>query len=106
MNGKDKKDLDLIVYRLDEADEKRAELKVDIQRQMTKIHQSMQEAHAKTAEDLKFIKENLFNPNTGLWAETTANTGFRKNATKTFWVLIPTTIFASLKVLWDYIQKA
>ena len=31
---------------------------------------------------LKFIKENLFNPHEGLWAETKLNTQFRENTTK------------------------
>ena len=29
-----------------------------------------------------FIKENLFNPHEGLWAETKLNTQFRENTTK------------------------
>ena len=32
--------------------------------------------------DIKFIKENLFNPNEGLWAETKENTRFRENSQK------------------------
>ena len=32
--------------------------------------------------DIKFIKENLFNPHEGLWAETKQNSQFRKNTTK------------------------
>ena len=32
--------------------------------------------------DIKFIKENMFNPHEGLWAETKQNTQFRKNTTK------------------------
>jgi len=105
MNGKEKKDLELIVYRLDEADKKREELKDDLEQKIEEIHTSMVEAHQKTSEDLKFIKENLFNPNEGLWAETKANSAFRANATKSFWVLIPTTLFASLKIVWDYIAQ-
>ena len=31
---------------------------------------------------LNFIKENLFNPHKGLWAETKQNTQFREDATK------------------------
>ena len=31
---------------------------------------------------IKFIKENLFNPHTGLWAETKQNTQFRENSQK------------------------
>ena len=32
--------------------------------------------------DLKFIKENLFNPHEGLWAETKLNTQFRTETRK------------------------
>ena len=32
--------------------------------------------------DIKFIKENLFNPHEGLWAETKQNSQFRKDTTK------------------------
>ncbi len=32
--------------------------------------------------DIKFIKENMFNPHEGLWAETKLNTQFRKDTTK------------------------
>ena len=32
--------------------------------------------------DIKFIKENLFNPHEGLWAETKLNSQFRQNTTK------------------------
>ena len=31
---------------------------------------------------IKFIKENLFNPHEGLWAESKQNTQFRKDTTK------------------------
>ena len=60
MNGKDKQDLNGILQRMDHADEDR-----------TEIH-----------EDIKFIKENMFNPHKGLWAETKLNSQFRANTTK------------------------
>ena len=60
MNGQDKKDLNVILQRMDQADKDRS-----------KIH-----------EDIKFIKENLFNPHEGLWAETKQNSQFRVNTTK------------------------
>ena len=60
VNGQDKKDLNVILQRIDQADKDR-----------DKIHQ-----------DIKFIKENLFNPHKGLWAETKQNTQFREDATK------------------------
>ena len=60
MNGQDKKDLNVILELMDQSDKDR-----------DKIHQ-----------DIKFIKENLFNPHKGLWAETKQNTQFREDATK------------------------
>ena len=60
MNGKDRNDLDVILQRMEQADvDRRA------------IHK-----------DIKFIKDNLFNPHKGLWAEAKLNTQFRENATK------------------------
>ena len=60
MNGQDKKDLNVILQRMDQADTDREQ-----------IHS-----------DIKFIKENLFNPHKGLWSETKQNTQFRQSATK------------------------
>ena len=42
----------------------------------------METAHQKTDENLSFIKENLFNPHEGLWAETKLNSQFRKDSQK------------------------
>ena len=60
MNGKDKQDLNVILERMAQADKDR-----------TSIHT-----------DIKFIKENLFNPHDGLWAETKQTPQFRENTTK------------------------
>ena len=60
VNGQDKKDLKVILERMNKADKHREP-----------IHQ-----------DIKFIKENLFNPHEGLWTETKQNTQFRENTTK------------------------
>ena len=60
MNGQDKKDLNVVLERMDQADKDRENIQKDI----------------------KFIKENLFNPHDGLWAETKQNTQFRENANK------------------------
>ena len=60
MNGQDKKDLNVILERMEQADRDRDEM------------------HA----DIKFIKENMFNPHDGLWTETKQNTQFRQSATK------------------------
>ena len=60
LNGQDKKDLNVILERMDQADKDR-----------DKIHT-----------DIKFIKENLFNPHEGLWAETKQNSQFRTDTKK------------------------
>ena len=60
MNGQDKKDLNVILEQMKQADKDREQMHVDI----------------------KFIKENLFNPHEGLWAETKLNSQFRENTTK------------------------
>jgi len=60
MNGQDKKDLNVILERMEQADKDRDQMHTDI----------------------KFIKENLFNPHQGLWTETKQNTQFRENTTK------------------------
>ena len=57
MNKTDKENLKLIEYRLDEQD-KRVKL----------LHQEFDEKLGSIHTDIKFIKENLFNPETGLWA--------------------------------------
>ena len=60
MNGQDKKDLNVILERMVQADKDREQMHTDI----------------------KFIKENLFNPHEGLWAETKLNSQFRENTAK------------------------
>ena len=79
MNGNDKKDLNVIIQRMEQSDKDR-EL----------MHQ-----------DIKFIKENLFNPREGLWAESRLNTQFRLNTSK--WRMPIGLGFISLAVkhVWD-----
>ena len=60
LNGQDKKDLNVILERMVQSDKDREQMHTDI----------------------KFIKENLFNPHEGLWAETKLNSQFRENTTK------------------------
>ena len=71
MNQKEKQHLELVNYKIDA-------LKEDIER----LQHNMNDAHRKTDESLRFIKENLFNPNEGLWAETKKNTQFREDSQK------------------------
>ena len=60
MNGQDKKDLNVILERMEQADKDRDTMHIDI----------------------KFIKENMFNPHKGLWAETKLNSQFREDSKK------------------------
>ena len=70
MNKQDKQDLELILYRLNEQDKSVGKLENHFNQKFNEIH-----------EDISFIKENLFNPSEGLWAETKQNTQFRKSTT-------------------------
>ena len=56
LNGQDKKDLNVILERMEQADKDRDQMHTDI----------------------KFIKENLFNPHEGLWQESKQNTQLEK----------------------------
>ena len=60
MNGQDKQDLNVILEQMKQADKDREQMHTDI----------------------KFIKENMFNPHEGLWAETKLNSQFRQNSQK------------------------
>lgn len=82
MNGQDKKDLNVILVRMDQADSDRS-----------KIH-----------DDIKFIKENLFDPHDGLWAETKQNTQFRDNTTRWRGVIGAGFIGLIFKQLYDLVK--
>ncbi len=55
MNGKDREDLQVILYRLDEHEKKLDSLKT-----------AMDTSHNKTEETLEFVRKNLFDPDKGL----------------------------------------
>ena len=61
------------------------------------IHQKIDQVQS----DIKFIKENMFNPHQGLWAETKRNTTFRTDTKK--WRGVVGTGFIGLifKQIWD-----
>ena len=71
MNQHDRKQLDIAHLKLD-----------DMRQDLVDLKNDMEKAHQKTDESLSFIKENLFNPHEGLWAETKENTRFRENSQK------------------------
>ena len=71
MNQQDRKEFEIVHLKIDE-------LKKDIE----KLNTDITKAHLKTDDSLSFIKENLFNPKEGLWAETQLNTHFRESASR------------------------
>jgi|TARA_R100001463_G_C3471863_1_gene215986 hypothetical protein len=71
MNATDRKEFDLIHSKID-----------DIKKDIDEMKHDMSMAHGKSEESLRFIKENLFNPHEGLWAETKQNTQYRENSQK------------------------
>ena len=71
MNQQDRKEFEIVHLKIDE-------LKSDI----LKLQADMEKAHLKTDDSLSFIKENLFNPNEGLWAETKLNSQYRESSNK------------------------
>ena len=71
MNQSDRKEFELIHNKIDYITKSVEDLKHD-----------MSMAHGKTDESLRFLKENLFNPHEGLWAETKQNTSFRESTSK------------------------
>ena len=79
VNGQDRKDLNVILERMDQADKDREQ-----------IHS-----------DIRFIKENLFNPHNGLWTETKQNTQFRENTTKWRGIMGTGVIGLFLKQVYD-----
>ena len=94
MNTKDKENLKLIEYRLDEQDERVKLLHTEFNTKLGDIHT-----------DIKFIKENLFNPETGLWAETKQNTLHRQNTSKWRMVIGAGVIAAIGDMIWDMFTK-
>ena len=79
VNGQDKKDLNVILERMEQAEKDRAQMHTDI----------------------KFIKENLFNPHEGLWAETKQNSQFRQSTTKWRSVIGVGVVGLIGKQIWD-----
>ena len=83
MNGQDKKDLNVILERMEQADKDREQMHTDI----------------------KFIKENMFNPHEGLWSETKLNSQFRIDSKKWRYPAGVGLITLVVKNVWDTIIK-
>ena len=90
MNQADKKEFELIHNKID-----------NITSSLYELREEMDKAHQKVDENLRFVKENMFNPHDGLWAETKLNTQFRESTSK--WRGVIGTGFVGLfvKHIWD-----
>ena len=71
MNQADRKEFDIIHEKIDNINHIVNDIKVTSEGQ-----------HEMLRQDIKFVKENMFNPHEGLWAETKQNTQFRVNSQK------------------------
>ena len=94
MNKTDKQDLKLIEFRLDAQDESVKNLHIEFDEKLGQIYT-----------DIKFIKENLFNPETGLWAETKLNTQHRQNTTKWRTIVGGGVIALMIDMFWGMFTK-
>ena len=93
MNQHDRKQLEIAHLKLD-----------DMRQDIVDLKNDMEKAHQKTDESLSFIKENLFNPHEGLWAETKLNTQFRTDTKKWRGVVGAGFIGLIFKHVWDIFQ--
>ena len=50
--------------------------------EVEKLNEDNLKAHTEVKNDLRFIKNNLFDPNEGIWAEVKQNSNFRNDTVK------------------------
>ena len=93
MNQADRKEFDLIHNKIDQ-----------ITKSIDELKQDMETAHTKTDEGLSFIKENLFNPHEGLWAETKLNSQFRQSTTKWRGIIGVGFVGSTIDKIWGMFQ--
>ena len=93
MNKADKSEFDLIHNKID-----------DIKSDIVDLKTSMSIAHDKTDVNLKFIKENMFNPHEGLWAETKQNTQFRVDTQKWRGIIGVSVVGLFIKQVYDLLK--
>tara|TARA_Y100000361_G_scaffold122818_1_gene115231 strand:+ start:5610 stop:5897 length:288 start_codon:yes stop_codon:yes gene_type:complete len=90
LNTKDRAEFELIHNKIDNITKSIEDLKELNDKQHSEVHQ-----------DIKFIKENLFNPHEGLWAETKLNTQFRTDTKKWRGVIGAGFVGLLFKHIWD-----
>jgi uncharacterized membrane protein YgaE (UPF0421/DUF939 family) len=70
-NPTTKETLQLIEYQIEQ-----------IFKEINNLNEDNKTAHTEVKKDLRFIKQNLFDPNGGIWAEVKQNSNFRKDTIK------------------------
>ena len=90
MNGQDRTEFDLIHSKIDTIHQNINSMKTEAEAQ-----------HEMLRQDIKFVKENLFNPHEGLWAETKQNTQFRESTSKWRGVIGTGFVALLIKHVWD-----
>jgi len=94
LNAADRKEFEIIHNKID-----------NIQQDIMDLKQEISQAHGKTDASLSFIKENLFNPREGLWAETTKNSEYRRDSSKWRGMIGAGFIGLFFKQLYDLFMK-
>jgi len=90
MNLADKKEFELIHSKIDTISNNISSMKTEAEAQ-----------HEMLRQDIKFVKENLFNPHEGLWAETKLNSQFRVSTSKWRGVIGTGFVGLFIKQVWD-----
>ena len=90
MNQADRKEFDILHEKIDNINHIVNDIKVTSEGQ-----------HEMLRQDIKFVKENLFNPHEGLWAETKLNTQFRQSTSKWRGVIGTGFVGLFIKHVWD-----
>ena len=70
-NPTTKETLQLIEYQIEQ-----------IFNEINNLNEDNKTAHTEVKKDLRFIKQNLFDPNEGIWDEVKQNSNFRKDTIK------------------------
>ena len=94
MNQADRKEFDIIHEKIDNINHIVNDIKVTSEGQ-----------HEMLRQDIKFVKENLFNPHQGLWSETKLNTQYREDSKKWRYPIGVGFISLVIKNIWDSITS-
>ena len=94
MNQSDRTEFDLIHSKIDTIHNNINSMKVDAEAQ-----------HEMLRQDIKFVKENLFNPHEGLWSETKLNSHFRESTSKWRGIVGTGIVGLFIKQVWDMFKS-